>query len=82
MCLAVPMKIIKINGDRAVCDLSGVKKEISVALSPGAKIGDYVMVHAGFAIQKMNSKDAIETLAAWQELSHSANTFQGDLSEP
>lgn len=67
MCLAVPMKIIKINGTRANCELAGVNKDISIALLPQARVGDYVMVHAGFAIQKMSFKEAKETISAWQE---------------
>ena len=53
MCLAIPGKIIKIKGQLATVDFRGVKKEVNVGLIE-AKIGDYVMVHAGFAIEKMD----------------------------
>jgi hydrogenase expression/formation protein HypC len=53
MCLAIPGKIIKIKGQLATVNFRGVKKEVNVSLIE-AKIGDYVMVHAGFAIEKMD----------------------------
>lgn len=53
MCLAIPGKIIKIKDQLATVDFNGVKKEINVSLV-SAKRGDYVMVHAGFAIEKMD----------------------------
>ena len=53
MCLAIPGKIIKINGQLATVDFMGVQKEVNIALVD-VKIGDHVMVHAGFAIEKMD----------------------------
>ncbi len=52
MCLAIPGKIIEIQGEKAIADFQGIKKEINISLVP-AKIGDWVMVHAGFAIEKV-----------------------------
>lgn len=59
MCLAIPGKIIKINKESAVADFHGIKKEINVSLVK-AEIGDYVVVHAGFAIEKTDEKSAKE----------------------
>lgn len=57
MCLAIPGKIIKVDGQLATVDFSGVKKDINVSLVD-VKIGDFVMVHAGFAIEKMELEQA------------------------
>ena len=62
MCLAFPGKIISINGDFAMVDFNGVKKEINISLTPDVKKHDYVIVHAGFAIQKIDKKEAKESL--------------------
>lgn len=58
---------MKINGDTAVVDFDGVEKEINVSLVKGAKTGEYVMVHAGFAIQKMGKVDALEVFKLYKE---------------
>jgi len=70
MCLAVPMKIVKLTGTDAVVELSGVQRSINLALMSDSelKIGDYVIVHAGFAIQKLDSVDAEERLKLLQEM--------------
>ena len=61
MCLAYPGKIEKILGDKAVVDFSGIKKEANVSFVK-VKKGDYVIVHAGFAIQKMTDEEAIDAI--------------------
>lgn len=53
MCLAIPGKIIKIKGERALVEFGKLKKEINIMLTPQVKVGDIVIVHAGFAIQKV-----------------------------
>ena len=68
MCLAVPMKVISRSDDLGVAEMSGVKKEISFLMLPEAEIGDYVIVHAGFAIQKLNETEAEKTLALFREM--------------
>lgn len=68
MCLAVPMKIIKKKGNMATVSLGGVERNIDVSLIKGAKIGDYVIIHAGFAIQILKKKEAEETLKFFQEM--------------
>ncbi len=73
MCLAVPGKIIKIFENDPLSrmgqiDFSGISKEISLAYLPEAKLDDYVIVHAGFAISLIDEEDAKESLNAFQEL--------------
>ena len=63
MCLAIPMKIASLNEDRmATVDVLGVAREISLDLTPQAQVGDYVLVHAGFAIEVVDEQYAQETL--------------------
>lgn len=61
MCLAIPAKILKVNGNNAIADFGGVERDIRMDLVD-AKTGDYVIVHTGYAIQKMDKNEAIETL--------------------
>ena len=68
MCLAVPMKVISRKQTVGIAEIAGVKKEISFMLMPEAKIGDYVIVHAGFAIQILNVKEAERTLSLFREM--------------
>ena len=68
MCLAVPMKLVEISGDTAVAEIGGVKREVNVQLLEGAGVGDYIIVHAGFAIQKLDREDAEETLKLFREM--------------
>ena len=67
MCLAIPSKIIKIENNMAVIDVEGVRREASLMLVDDAKVGDYVIVHAGFAINKINAAQAQETLDLLRE---------------
>jgi hydrogenase expression/formation protein HypC len=62
MCLAVPSKIIEINGNVARVDVDGVVREASIMLLDDVEIGDYVIVHAGFAISRVDEAAAIQTL--------------------
>ncbi len=63
MCLAVPMKLIKINGVTGIAELGNLQKEIGLLLVENANIGDYVIVHAGYAIQILDEKEAQKTIA-------------------
>ncbi|MBT6338070.1 MAG: HypC/HybG/HupF family hydrogenase formation chaperone [Desulfobacula sp.] len=62
MCLAVPSKIIEINDQVAKVDVDGVIRETSIMLMDDVKIGDYVIVHAGFAINRIDEEAALQTL--------------------
>jgi hydrogenase expression/formation protein HypC len=65
MCLAIPGKIEKIKNNYALVDFGGVKKDIKIILTPEVNIGEYVLVHAGFSIQRINEKEAKEFLKIW-----------------
>lgn len=76
MCLAIPARVIELFGaDRARIELSGVQKEISVAFIEGVAVGDYVIVHVGYAIGKLDPEEAALTLAIFAEMraSHGVN---------
>ena len=66
MCLAIPAKIISVDGTTAHCKMSGVTKDVDISLTPQAKAGDWVIVHVGFALQVIDPEKAAETLAAMQ----------------
>jgi len=74
MCLAVPGKVIEIEGSIGIVDFNGVKREVRLDLVD-AKIGDYVIVHTGFAIEKMDEKDALESLEIWKQLLKSEEEY-------
>jgi hydrogenase expression/formation protein HypC len=64
MCLAIPAKVVELRaGDQAVIDLGGVRKDISLALVENVAPGDYVIVHVGYALQKLDTGEAERTLA-------------------
>jgi hydrogenase expression/formation protein HypC len=67
MCIAIPSKITKIENEMATIDVDGVQREASLLLLADAQVGDYVIVHAGFAIQKLDTQAARETLALLKE---------------
>ena len=62
MCLAIPSKIVHIENNMATIDVDGVRREVSLLLVEEAKVGDYVIVHAGFALHTIDEKAAMETL--------------------
>ncbi len=69
MCLAVPGKILSMSADaRATVDMLGAQREISLRLTPAAQVDDYVLVHAGFAIQVIDAQEAAETLQLVDDL--------------
>lgn len=74
MCLAVPAKVLDIAGSVARVSVHGVEREASLMLLPEAKLGDYVLVHAGFAMQIVEEKDAEETYALLAEMKGAPRT--------
>ncbi len=69
MCLALPARIVALqDGDNAIVELGGVRKSVSVALTPEAKVGDYVIVHVGHAIGLLDAEEAEKTLALFAEM--------------
>lgn len=61
MCLAVPGKVLECSGSEAVVDLQGNRLRVSTALTPGVQRGEWLLIHAGFAITKIDERDALET---------------------
>jgi hydrogenase expression/formation protein HypC len=68
MCLAIPAKIISIKNKTAQVDIAGVKRLADIRLLKGARIGDYILIHAGFGIEKISPKEARETLKIWKAI--------------
>lgn len=68
MCLAIPLKLIDISGNTATGEVLGMTREIRVDFIPEPKVGDYVIVHAGFAIERLGEEQALEDLEAWKEV--------------
>ena len=67
MCLAIPAKVMEISKGKAKVDFGGLSREIDISLVD-TKVGDYVLVHAGFAIEIMDEQEAKETLELWREM--------------
>jgi len=67
MCLAIPSKIVKIDNGMGTIDVDGVRRIASLLLVEDAAVGDYVIVHAGFALHKINEVDAMESLRILKE---------------
>ena len=68
MCLAIPARILKIEGNLTQVDMAGVKREADVRMVSNVRVGEYVLIHAGFAIEKIEEKDAEETLRLLREI--------------
>jgi hydrogenase expression/formation protein HypC len=72
MCLAIPARILSLDGMKAVVEIGGVTREASVMLLEDAAVGDWVIVHAGFAIEKLHPEEAEQTLALFREMADAA----------
>ena len=68
MCLSIPAKIVALEGNAATVDVMGNRREADVSLVEEPQLGDYVLVHAGFAIEKMTAEDAAESQKLWEEI--------------
>ena len=80
MCLAIPAQVVELReNDNALVDLAGVRKEISLALVEGVCVGDYVIVHVGYALNKLDPEEAARTLALFAEMDEQASN-DGDLT--
>lgn len=80
MCLALPVRVVEVGAgpgdDWAIVDLDGLRKEISLALLDGVKVGDYVILHVGYALSKLDPEEAAKTLALFAELEATPVTAQ------
>jgi len=68
MCLAIPMKVVSKDGDSGACEVGGVRRGVDLRMVPEARVGDYVLVHAGFAISVVDEEAARETLELFEEM--------------
>ena len=68
MCLGIPMKLVKIDGDEGVVSSGGLKKSVNLSLMKSARPGDYLLIHAGFAIEKIKEAEAKKTLRILREI--------------
>ena len=72
MCLALPVKVMELGANEtAIVDLDGVRKEISLALLDDGRVGDYVILHVGYALSKLDPEEAEKTLALFAEMNES-----------
>ncbi len=68
MCLAVPAQVIKIEGESAEVQVGGIKRQVRLDLIEDVQVGDYLLVHSGFALHKLEEEEAQASLEAWREL--------------
>jgi hydrogenase expression/formation protein HypC len=68
MCLAIPMKVVEINGEMGIVESGDIRKKVVLSLIDPVKIDDYVIVHAGFAIQLLNEEEAQKTLDLFRDM--------------
>lgn len=68
MCLAVPVKVVSIEGNEADVEIGGVRRRVSIILTPEARVGDYVLLHTGYAINVVNEAEAQETLKILEDM--------------
>lgn len=73
MCLGLPGKVIKVQDKTCLVEIMGVSREISIELLKEVKLGDYVLIHAGCAIQRLDEEEALRTLELFSELRNLAN---------
>ncbi|TEB06929.1 Hydrogenase isoenzymes formation protein HypC [Pelotomaculum schinkii] len=78
MCLGVTAKVVKIDGQKADVEFDGVTQAISIAMTPQVKIGEYVMIHAGFAISIIDQTQAEETMDLFKEIKKMMEEEQRD----
>ena len=77
MCLAIPSRIVRIDDGMAVIDVDGVRREVSLLLLEDARVGDWVIVHAGFAIQAIDEEAARETLQILRDTAAAVEAQRG-----
>ena len=69
MCLAIPAKVVqKLDNDQAVVEVGGVRNNISLMLVDGVEVGDYVIVHVGFAITQLDTEEAEKSIALFEDM--------------
>lgn len=81
MCLAIPSRIVSIDGENCTVEVGGIKKNANLSMTPEAKLGDYILVHAGFAISIVDEQEALETLDLMREMASYDPSFQAGEEE-
>ena len=81
MCLGIPMEITEINGNEAVAVAGGIRKEVRLDLLEEAGIGDFVLIHTGYAIERLDPEEAMETLELIKQVYRAGMTGNADLPE-
>jgi len=71
MCLAVPMRLLELHGQSGILEIGGVRKEVVLTLTPEAKVGDWLVVHAGYALEILDEQEAENTVALLRSLGES-----------
>ena len=79
MCLAIPGKIVSIDGNSAIVDFDGIEQEVIIALVLNPEVGKYVIIHAGYAIEQMEEKDAMEAMEQWKEIAEDQSLDLSDM---
>ena len=79
MCLAIPGKIVSINGNSAIVDFDGIEQEVIIALVLNPEVGKYVIIHADYAIEQMDEKDAMEAIEQWKEIAEDQSLDLSDM---
>ena len=79
MCLAIPGKILEIEDNSAIVDFDGIKQKIIIALILNPEVGKFVIVHAGYAIEMINEKDALESIEQWKEIAEEQDLDLSDV---
>ncbi len=82
MCLAVPLYVRRVDGLMAEVEYGGVLRQVSLMLTPEAKVGDYVLVHTGFAISVIDEQEAQATLALLKELEEAGLQVDEEALQP
>lgn len=77
MCLAIPAKIVNIDNQSATVEVGGVTRQASIVLLPEARLGNYILIHAGFAISLVDEAEALETIKLFQQLSEGLDGENG-----
>lgn len=74
MCLAIPVQVKSIAGDEAGVEIGGISRKISIVLTPEVRVGDYVLLHTGYAINVIDEEEAAETLKLFEEMAYMDET--------
>ena len=79
MCLAIPGRILEISGNSALIDFDGIKQNVIIVLIQNPEIGKYVIVHAGYAIEQINEKEAMQAIEQWREIAEDQDIDLADM---